>query len=92
MPFAFCVACGPHRRTDEGSVDADSDEWGSPQEVAAACFLTLDYRFGFNNGQTSLDGLWAGGNAAQSDMATITYQLKLLASLLGQRRGGRARG
>lgn len=34
--------------------------------------------FGFNNGQTALDGLWAGGNAAQSDMATIVHQMKLL--------------
>lgn len=45
-------------------------------------------RFGFNNGQTSLDGLWAGGNAAHSDMATITYQLRLLVGGQRQQQAG----
>jgi hypothetical protein len=49
---------------------------GAPPSTSACSYPCN--RFGFNNGQTSLDGLWAGGNAAQSDMATITYQLKLL--------------
>lgn len=35
-------------------------------------------RFGFNNGQTAPDGLWAGGTAANTDFATIVYQLRLL--------------
>jgi hypothetical protein len=35
-------------------------------------------RFGFNNGQTSVDGLWAGGSAYNTDFAAIAYQLQLL--------------
>lgn len=34
--------------------------------------------FGFNNGQTMVDGLWAGGTSAASDFSTVIYQLKLL--------------
>lgn len=34
--------------------------------------------FGFNNGQTSMDGLWAGGAAFHTDFAAIAYQLQLL--------------
>lgn len=34
--------------------------------------------FGFNNGLTVLDGLYSGGSAAASDMASITWQLRLL--------------
>jgi aryl-phospho-beta-D-glucosidase BglC (GH1 family) len=34
--------------------------------------------FGFNNGQTAVDGLWAGGIAYQTDFAWIIYQLQLL--------------
>jgi hypothetical protein len=36
--------------------------------------------FGFNNGMTWLNGLWAGGKSANSDFATIAYQLQLLVS------------
>jgi hypothetical protein len=34
----------------------------------------------FNNGMTWLNGLWAGGKSANSDFATIAYQLQLLVS------------
>jgi aryl-phospho-beta-D-glucosidase BglC (GH1 family) len=34
--------------------------------------------FGFNNGQTMLDGLYSSGSAAATDMASITWQLRLL--------------
>ena len=34
--------------------------------------------FGFNNGQTSVDGLWAGGASQATDFNTIVYKLKLL--------------
>jgi hypothetical protein len=35
-------------------------------------------RFGFNNGQTSMDGLWAGGSAYNTDYMWVIYQLQLL--------------
>ncbi|KAI8474575.1 MAG: hypothetical protein J3K34DRAFT_407464 [Monoraphidium minutum] len=34
--------------------------------------------FGFNNGMTWLNGLWAGGKSGNSDFATIVYELQLL--------------
>eukprot|EP00879_Flechtneria_rotunda_P005895 GHRR01006201.1.p1 GENE.GHRR01006201.1~~GHRR01006201.1.p1 ORF type:complete len:485 (+),score=144.84 GHRR01006201.1:175-1629(+) len=34
--------------------------------------------FGFNVGMGFVDGLWAGGTAAATDFALITYQLRLL--------------
>jgi aryl-phospho-beta-D-glucosidase BglC (GH1 family) len=34
--------------------------------------------FGFNNGQTMVDGLWAGGSSFATDFSTILYKLKLL--------------
>lgn len=34
--------------------------------------------FGFNNGQTMVDGLWAGGTSAACDYSVILFQLKLL--------------
>jgi aryl-phospho-beta-D-glucosidase BglC (GH1 family) len=34
--------------------------------------------FGFNVGMGMVDGLWAGGTAAATDFALITYQLRLL--------------
>lgn len=34
--------------------------------------------FGFNNGMTWLNGLWAGGKSGHSDFATIAYELQLL--------------
>jgi len=34
--------------------------------------------FGFNNGMTALNGLWAGGKSGNSDFATIAYELQLL--------------
>jgi aryl-phospho-beta-D-glucosidase BglC (GH1 family) len=34
--------------------------------------------FGFNNGQTSVDGLWAGGCAYHTDFASVVYQMQLL--------------
>lgn len=34
--------------------------------------------FGFNVGMGMVDGLWAGGSAAATDFALITYQLRLL--------------
>lgn len=34
--------------------------------------------FGFNNHQTMLEGLYSSGSAAASDMAAITWQLRLL--------------
>jgi len=34
--------------------------------------------FGFNNGQTAVDGLWAGGTSFATDFNTIVYKLKLL--------------
>lgn len=34
--------------------------------------------FGFNNGQTMVDGLWAGGSAIATDFNTIVYRLRLL--------------
>ncbi len=34
--------------------------------------------FGFNNGQTSVDGLWAGGCVYSTDFASIVYQMQLL--------------
>ncbi len=33
--------------------------------------------FGFNNGATMVDGLWAGGFQAATDFAMIVYQLQL---------------
>jgi hypothetical protein len=33
--------------------------------------------FGFNNGATMVDGLWAGGIQAATDFAMIVYQLQL---------------
>lgn len=34
--------------------------------------------FGFNNEQTMIDGLWAGGTSMSTDFSTIVYRLKLL--------------
>lgn len=34
--------------------------------------------FGFNNGQTGLDGLWAGGMQAATDFSYIVYQMHAL--------------
>jgi hypothetical protein len=34
--------------------------------------------FGFNNLQGGVDGLYAGGSAAATDLQAIVYQLKLL--------------
>jgi aryl-phospho-beta-D-glucosidase BglC (GH1 family) len=34
--------------------------------------------FGFNNGQTAPDGLWAGGNVMNTDFKWVIYQLQLL--------------
>lgn len=34
--------------------------------------------FGFNNGQTMVDGLWAGGTSAACDYSVILFQLRLL--------------
>jgi aryl-phospho-beta-D-glucosidase BglC (GH1 family) len=34
--------------------------------------------FGFNNGQTMVDGLWSGGTSFATDFNTIVYKLKLL--------------
>lgn len=34
--------------------------------------------FGFNNDQTMVDGLWAGGTSYGTDFSTIVYKLKLL--------------
>jgi hypothetical protein len=34
--------------------------------------------FGFNNGATMVDGLWAGGSQAATDFAMIVYELQLL--------------
>jgi aryl-phospho-beta-D-glucosidase BglC (GH1 family) len=34
--------------------------------------------FGFNNAQTMVDGLWAGGTNAACDFGTILFQLRLL--------------
>ncbi len=35
-------------------------------------------RFGFNNHQTAMDGLYAGGAAFHTDYMWVTYQLQLL--------------
>ena len=35
-------------------------------------------RFGFNNGQTGMDGLYARGSAYHSDYMWVIYQLQLL--------------
>jgi hypothetical protein len=34
--------------------------------------------FGFNNGQGSVDGLWAGGSDAATDFLQLVYQVRLL--------------
>jgi hypothetical protein len=34
--------------------------------------------FGFDNGQTAPDGLWAGGSVFNTDFAHIVYQMQLL--------------
>lgn len=40
--------------------------------------------FGFNVGMGMVDGLWAGGSAAATDFALITYQLRLLGYNAGE--------
>ncbi len=34
--------------------------------------------FGFNNGQTMVDGLWSGSGAIAGDFATVVYRMQLL--------------
>lgn len=49
-------------------------------------------RFGFNVGMGMVDGLWAGGTAAATDFALITYQLRLLGYNAGEAQGVAAMG
>ncbi len=71
--LGMCLALGTlqiHAMTTDGNQIIDST--GKPVELKGINW------FGFNNGDTMVDGLWAGPDNLSLDFATVVYRMQLL--------------
>lgn len=79
LPYS-CPPLGyapPPRGRPADPVELRDDRFARTKDNATVHVKAVNW-FGFNNHQTVLDGLYSGGSAAASDMAAITWQLRLL--------------
>jgi len=67
----------PPRGRPADAVELRDDRFARAKDGATVHVKAVNW-FGFNNRQTALDGLYSGGSAAGSDLASITWQLRLL--------------
>lgn len=74
-PLIAAISCKPITRLDPLEIFGTTIRGSTSKKNVTLRGINW---FGFNNGQTTVDGLWAGGTSFATDFYTIVYKLRLL--------------